>query len=275
MPSLSGALRKMRVELNTPVNYYLRVAEEELPLTAQVGKTMRLSFSGEIRCVHCDRQTKKSFNQGYCYPCFKKLAQCDMCIMKPEQCHFAAGTCREPEWGQTHCMRTHYVYLANTSGLKVGLTRDTQLPTRWIDQGASAALPIAKVSSRHIAGLLEVLIAQRVKDKTAWQAMLKGKPVDIDLVAAREHWRTELAAEIQRLTDTLTEPDIQWLSEATPTDIEYPVSAYPSKVKSLNFDKQPEIEGTLIGIKGQYLILDTGVLNVRKFGGYCVSASIA
>jgi hypothetical protein len=172
-------------------------------------------------------------------------------------------------------MRTHYVYLANTSGLKVGLTRDTQLPTRWIDQGATAALPIAKVTSRHIAGLLEVLIAQHVKDKTAWQTMLKGKPIDIDLLGAREHWQQELATDIQALENTLERSDIQWLNDETPTYIDYPVLTYPTKVKSLNFDKQDVIEGTLAGIKGQYLLLDTGVLNIRKFTGYNVKAKIS
>lgn len=271
MPTLSGAIRKMRTELATPVNYYLRLDDQELPLHEAIGKAINLNYAGEIRCVHCDRNTKKSFNQGYCYPCFKKLAQCDICVMKPEQCHYDAGTCREPEWGQTHCMRKHYVYLANTSGLKVGITRDTQLPTRWIDQGASAALPIAEVTSRHIAGLLEVILAKHVKDKTAWQAMLKGKPVDIDLIAARSHWQSELAAEIESLENKVGQDKITWLNSETPTHIEYPVETYPTKVKSFNFDKQAEIQGTLQGIKGQYLILDTGVLNIRKFGGYQIS----
>lgn len=273
MPSLSGNIRKMRTELSNPVNYYLRLNDQELPLTQVIGQKISLNYSGEIQCVHCDRTTKKSFNQGYCYPCFKKLAQCDICIMKPEKCHYDAGTCRESEWGQAQCMRKHYVYFANTSGLKVGITRDSQLPTRWIDQGASAALPIAEVTSRHVAGLLEVILAQHVKDKTAWQSMLKGKPVDIDLPQARDHWKSELNDEIQQLESTIGNEKINWLHDATPTDIAYPVERYPTKVKSLNFDKQSQIEGTLEGIKGQYLILDTGVLNIRKFGGYFISLS--
>lgn len=273
MPSLSGNIRKMRTELANPVDYYLRLNDQELPLTQVIGQKISLTYSGEIQCVHCDRTTKKSFNQGYCYPCFKKLAQCDICIMKPEKCHYDVGTCREPEWGQAQCMRKHYVYFANTSGLKVGITRDSQLPTRWIDQGASAALPIAEVTSRHVAGLLEVILAKHVKDKTAWQSMLKGKPVDIDLPQARDHWKSELNDEIQQLESTIGNEKINWLQDSTPTDIVYPVERYPTKVKSLNFDKQPQIEGTLEGIKGQYLILDTGVLNIRKFGGYSISLS--
>lgn len=273
MPSLSGNIRKMRTELNSPVNYFLRLNDQELLLNEAIGKPLSLSYTGEIQCVHCDRSTKKSFNQGYCYPCFKKLAQCDICIMKPEKCHFDAGTCREPEWGQEQCMRKHYVYFANTSGLKVGITRDTQLPTRWIDQGASAALPIAEVTSRHVAGLLEVILAQHVKDKTAWQSMLKGKPVDIDLTEARAHWKTQLKAEIDQLEANIGDHKIHWLDESEPTQIDFPVDTYPTKVKSLNFDKQAEIEGTLQGIKGQYLIMDTGVLNIRKFGGYNITAA--
>lgn len=275
MSSLTGNIRKMRVELGSPVNYFLRLGDAEIGLNDLIGKTLSLEHTGEINCVHCNRLTKKSFNQGYCYPCFKRLAQCDMCVMKPEQCHYAEGTCREPEWGETHCMRKHYVYFANTSGLKVGITRDTQLPTRWIDQGASVALPIAEVTSRHLAGRLEVILAKQVKDKTAWQAMLKGKPVAVDLVEARQHWQTALAAEIDQLESDVGGEHIKWLSAAEPTEIEYPVQTYPTKVKSLNFDKQSVITGLLQGIKGQYLIFDTGVLNVRKFGGYRIIASVS
>jgi hypothetical protein len=171
---MQGHLRKMRARLDKPVQYELLLSEQAMPLNPLIGKPVKLVYTGKIYCVHCGRATKKSFSQGYCYPCFTSLAQCDTCIMKPETCHYAAGTCREPVWGETYCMQTHYVYLANSSGIKVGITRQNQIPTRWIDQGAVQALPIFKVQSRHISGLVEVAIAKHISDKTSWQQMLKN-----------------------------------------------------------------------------------------------------
>lgn len=129
-----GRLRKMPVEAGEPVAYSIAVGDTRIPLNDLIGRPLRLDFDGVIRCIHCDRKTNKSFNQGFCYPCFRKLAACDSCIMSPEKCHYHLGTCREPEWGETHCMVEHVVYLANSSGLKVGITRASQVPTRWIDQ---------------------------------------------------------------------------------------------------------------------------------------------
>jgi hypothetical protein len=135
-----GHLDKMPVELAAPVNYWLALDEERVPLNALLGETLRLRHSGAIHCTECGRATVKSFAEGFCYPCFRKLAQCDLCILSPERCHFAAGTCREPEWALDFCMTGHIVYLANSSGVKVGITRAGQIPVRWIDQGATQAL---------------------------------------------------------------------------------------------------------------------------------------
>ena len=126
----SGALDKLRAALTAPVTYAMPVGESEVPLNEHLGRRLRIEFLGLISCTHCGRRSKKSFGQGYCYPCFQKLARCDSCIVKPENCHFAQGTCREPEWGQQFCMTEHIVYLANSSGLKVGITRASQVPTR-------------------------------------------------------------------------------------------------------------------------------------------------
>ena len=131
-----GTLSKMKSELHSPVQYGLPLGDAVEPLNPHLGQRVQLRYTGRIFCVHCGRKTSKSFDQGYCFPCFRSLAQCDTCIVKPEQCHFAHGTCREPEWAQQFCFRSHTVYLANSSGLKVGITRDNQVPTRWIDQGA-------------------------------------------------------------------------------------------------------------------------------------------
>ncbi|HPY40033.1 MAG TPA: DUF2797 domain-containing protein, partial [Thiolinea sp.] len=175
MSSQIGILRKMHTKLAEPVEYQLVLNQTEIALAPLLGKALSLSHTGNIYCIHCGRHTKKSFNQGYCYTCFMKLAQCDTCIIKPELCHYAAGTCREPQWGEQHCMQPHFVYLANSSALKIGITRQGQIPTRWIDQGAVAALPILKVQSRYLSGLMEVAFKDHVADKTNWQQMLKSE----------------------------------------------------------------------------------------------------
>ena len=275
MSDWRGGLRKMQVELGETVRYRLFPEQGGLCLNESLGQFIRLSFTGAIHCVACDRLTKKSFNQGYCFPCLRKLAACDSCIVSPEKCHLAEGTCREPDWAETHCQVPHIVYLSNTSSVKVGITRETQIPTRWIDQGATQAKPIARVQTRHQSGLLEVLCAQQVGDRTAWQTMLKGNGEPQDLEAIRQKVMASCKEGIADLQLQYGESAFELLEDAPETEIEYPVLNWPEKVKAHNFDKQPVVEGTLMGIKGQYLMLDTGVLNIRKFGGYEVEIKVA
>lgn len=265
---MQGFIKKMQVELATPVNYHLPLSDELIDMNPLIGEQVKLVYKGRIHCVHCGRETKKSFNQGYCYPCFTSLAQCDMCILKPETCHFDQGTCREPSWGEEFCYQPHYVYLANSSGVKVGITRQTQIPTRWIDQGAIQALPIAKVKSRHISGLVEVIIAKHVSDKTSWQKMLKNQVEPIDLKIKRDELLNACAQDLEEILKTTGEDSVQIIQDASEVQINYPVNVYPEKVKSFNFDKVAEVGGVLHGIKGQYLLFDTGVINMRKFSGY-------
>jgi len=274
---MQGQLRKMRARLepdsSKPVQYELPLTDQFIALNPLLGKPIKLTYTGRIFCVHCNRQIKKSFNQGYCYPCFISLAQCDMCIMKPETCHYAAGTCREPSWGEEFCFQPHFVYLANSSGIKVGITRQTQIPTRWIDQGAVQALPIFKVQSRYISGLVEVVIAKHVSDKTSWQQMLKNHVTPIDLTAKRDELVAVCKLELAEITQRFGQEEIEFLAHEKTVDINFPVDSYPVKIKSFNFDKNPEVSGVLHGMKGQYLLLDTGVINIRKFSGYEVEFS--
>jgi hypothetical protein len=263
----------MQARLEQTVQYRLPLGEQTVELNPLLGKQIRLRYTGNIFCVHCGKATKKSFNQGYCYPCFIKLAQCDMCIMKPETCHYAAGTCREPAWGEQFCMQSHIVYLANSSGIKVGITRQSQIPTRWIDQGAVQALPIFRAPSRHVSGLIEVVLAKHISDKTSWQQMLKNQVSPIDLAAERDRLWALCKAELDEIVARFGEQSIEFLRDPQSLDICYPVDRYPVKVASFNLDKNPDVSGVLHGIKGQYLMLDTGVINIRKFTGYEVEFS--
>ena len=269
----NGILRKMATRLEDPVSYKVRLGDEAVPLNPLIGKALKLKYSGNIFCVNCSRKTNKSFNQGYCYPCFQRLAQCDSCIIHPEKCHFDQGSCREPAWGEKYCMQDHIVYLANSSGLKVGITRATQVPTRWIDQGATQALAIIRVRSRLQSGTLEVMFKQYVADKTNWRDMLKGDATPLDMAAERDKLVKLCETEIKELEERFGFLAVSMINGVEPVEIAYPVSSYPEKISSFNFDKEPVVEGKLMGAKGQYLIFDQGVINLRRFTGYEVELS--
>jgi len=275
MAVLSGSVSKLVGKLDAPVRYSLPIGDQYLSLNDCLGKALRLQALGDIHCTHCGRRTKKSFSQGYCYPCFTRLAQCDSCIMSPEKCHYEQGTCREPAWGEQFCMTDHIVYLANSSGLKVGITRATQVPTRWIDQGASQALPILRVATRQQSGLVEDLLRQQVADKTNWRALLKGEPAPLNMLAERDRLLDNAEAGIVALQQRFGLQAIQLLGNAEPLEIRYPVLEYAARPQSANLDKEPLLEGTLLGIKGQYLLLDTAVINIRKYTAYSVSVSVS
>lgn len=265
-------LDKMEVQLSEGIaQYRLKRANDEVSMNALIGQKIALIYQEEINCTHCGKKTAKSYAGGYCYPCSFKLAECDMCILRPETCHFAKGTCREPAWGEANCMIDHYVYLANSSGLKVGITRTTQIPTRWIDQGAVLALPILKVSTRYQSGVFEKLISSEVKDKTDWRAMLKGSIAEVDLEERRDYIFDLFGEDIDRLETEFGSKQIEILEHENVVDINYPVLEYPQKITSMSFDKQKKIEGTLLGIKGQYLIFDSGVINIRSHTGYKIA----
>ncbi len=272
MSQYQGAIRKMRVDAENGgiAKYTLPIGEHLVDMNPLIGRQVRVSFAQEIYCVHCKTKTKKSFNQGYCYRCLITLAQCDSCMIKPENCHYHLGTCREPDWGEAHCLTDHFVYLANTGNTKVGITRHVTdgVSSRWIDQGASQAIPILRVKNRLLSGLVETAIKAHIGDKTNWRTMLKGEPQKEDLVALRDKLLDLVQPELDTLTQQHGLQAIQSLhSEAV--SINYPVDNYPVKIKSINLDKDMEFTGTLMGIKGQYWLLDGDrVINMRKYAGY-------
>ena len=193
--------------------------------------------------------------------------------MKPETCHYHLGTCREDSFAHEVCFQPHIVYLANSSALKVGITRLGQMPTRWLDQGATQALPIMKVGSRRLSGQLEIMFGTQVADKTDWRKLLKGEAEPLNLLEVREQLVAEFAPKIQMIRDEFSQnlefsETVELMENELPHQFIYPVEQYPEKVKSHNLDKTPIIRGVLQGIKGQYLILDTGVINIRKYSGY-------
>ena len=249
----------MRVLDASPIRYFLRLGEAEVAMNSFIGGRLSLTFTGRIACVACGRPTRNSFNQGHCYPCFSSLASCDLCILRPELCHFHRGTCREPAWGKSNCMRPHVVYLANSSGVKVGITAASHLSTRWIDQGATEAIPILRVGSRRESGILEAAFKEHVSDRTDWRRMLRGEPPPADLAGQRDDLFDRCRVEIESVCGWFWEGSVCAAPDrAKLRRFRYPVREYPVKIKSLNPKKTPRVEGRLCGIKGQYLILDTG-----------------
>ena len=263
-------LHKMQVKNENPIQYFLRCNEAKVCVNDFLGQKITLSFLNDIHCIQCDRKIKKTFQGGYCFPCMQRLNDCNNCMIHPERCLVESeGGCPHDDWAHQQCHQPHVVYLANSSGLKVGITRTGNQPSRWIDQGALQALPIFTTANRYQCGLVEVALKQFVADKTNWRAMLKNDVEMMDLVEAKKMLLSQADAALkpilEKYQDVIVSADTDHVYE-----FHYPVLQYPEKVKSFSFDKTPEISGVLQGIKGQYLILDTGVLNIRKFGGYLV-----
>ncbi len=254
-------LHKMYVGLDAGnvVQYRLSDGNQQWEMNALIGKRITLRFEHTIYCVSCGRKTAKSFNQGFCYPCFKNAPEASPCIIHPELCEAHLNKGRDVEWEQKHHNQPHIVYLSQTSHVKVGITRDTQVPIRWIDQGAHAAIVLAQVPYRRLAGEIEVALKPYISDKTNWRAMLQNTFEPADLPAIKQQMIAHLPTHLHEyITGT-----------AEIIRIAYPVKQYPEKVKSLSLDKTPAYTGILTGIKGQYLLFDDNtVFNVRKHSGY-------
>lgn len=256
-------LRKMLAGLNGQVSYALPMRDGPLELAPYIGQLITIRATGVLSCVSCGRRVKKLFQQGFCYPCLVSAPEASECIIRPELCRAHLGEGRDPEWERDHHVTEHVVYLSYTGGVKVGVTRSTQVPVRWIDQGAVGALIIARVPYRQLAGLIEVDLKRLFADKTNWRAMLKLVPLDhIALYEARAQARNILREDLQQYL----------LPEEQPLDINYPVLAYPPKVASVSLEKTPVVTGRLLGVKGQYLIFEDGrVLNIRSHSGFHVT----
>lgn len=255
-----GNIFKMRTEQANPVNYFLPVGEDEIKMNDFTGKEIDLFFTGRINCISCGKLTKRSFSQGFCYSCLQTAPEAGESVIRPELSKAQFGIARDMEWAKKHDLIDHIVYLSFTSELKVGVTRHTQIPTRWIDQGAAEAIQLAKTPNRHIAGVIEVFLKRFYNDRTNWRAMLKNRgDSETDLLKEKKKIYELLPAELKKY----------YFENDEITKIKYPVNQFSGKIKSTGFDKTPDIKGVLSGIKGQYLIFDDGmVLNIRKYNGY-------
>ncbi|WP_396145060.1 DUF2797 domain-containing protein [Flavobacterium sp.] len=260
-----GVLTKMQTEYSNPIQYYLVFENSFLSLNQLLDKNIEINFLG-YQCLQCGKK-KKIFRQGFCYDCFMSSPAAGDWIMKPElsTAHLDLED-RDLEYEKRVQLQPHIVYLALSSEVKVGVTRKTQVPTRWIDQGAVQAIPIVEVPNRYLAGITEVALKEHFADKTNWQKMLKNEVPDADLLQERANLKYIIPKEVQ----DYFHPEKEDLY-----DLHFPVLEFPKKVTSLNLDKTPNFSGKLMGIKGQYLIFQDGtVFNVRTFEGYVVKISL-
>ncbi len=261
-----GVISKMHVELYNPVKYHLTVGENKVYMNELLNNEISITWLEKIHCLNCGKITRKSFGQGYCYPCFASIPETDDCVLRPELCRAHEGIARSMDWATEYCLQNHFVYLALSSALKVGVTRCHQIPTRWIDQGASKAIKLAQTPNRFTAGIIEVFLKNHLTDKTNWRNMLTNKiACDTDLLTAKNNIVSLLPASFQQYVciDNII------------THIEYPHISFPIKVTSIDMEKNPSISGKLTAIKGQYLILnDEKAINIRKYGGYLVEVSV-
>ena len=260
-----GVLTKMQTEIGNPIQYYLIFENSFLNVNQLLGKNIEINFLG-YQCLNCNKK-KKIFRQGFCYDCFMGSASAGDWIMKPElsTAHLDIED-RDLVYEKKVQLQPHIVYLALSSEVKVGVTRNTQVPTRWIDQGAVQAIPVVEVPNRYLAGITEVALKKLYADKTNWQKMLKNEVPVADLIKERVSLRYLIPKEVQEFFD-VEKNDLYKLH--------FPVLQYPKKVTNLNLDKSPNFAGKLSGIKGQYLIFEDGtVFNVRTFEGYVVKISL-
>lgn len=260
-----GVLTKMETEYGNPIQYYLVFENSFLNVNQLLDKNIEINFVG-FQCLNC-RKKKKIFRQGFCYDCFYSSAAVGDWIMKPELSTAHLGIAdRDLAYEEKVQLQPHIVYLALSSEVKVGVTRKTQVPTRWIDQGANEAIAIVEVPNRYLAGITEVALKNHYADKTNWRKMLTNAIEAVDLVAERMKLQDLIPAEVQ---------EYFYSNKNDLYQMEYPVLQYPSKVKSLSLDKKPHFEGKLTGIKGQYLLFEDGtVFNIRGSEGYVVRIEV-
>jgi len=264
-----GNLIKMKSLLqNGEAVYELHLGNSELNINALLGKSVQINFKGRINCIACGKETRKSFGQGFCYQCFTTAPEADECILHPDRCMAHLGISRDTEWSEAHCLQPHIVYLAVSGGLKVGVTRLSQVPARWIDQGATSAIKVCQLPNRHIAGVIETFLMQSFRDKTNWKRMVTNEELpDFDLKARKREAVDLLPEELKRYVLNNDDEIFQ---------IHYPVLEWPQHPKQVNFDKETSVKGKLTGVRGQYLFFDNQkILNVRRFSGYLVEITLS
>lgn len=263
---LISTLEKMSSYISEPIQYQLSTENDFIKMNDLIGKEIEIEFLNRKFCGSCGLEFESLYRMGFCRNCFFTKPEAGESIIRPELSTAHKGIAdRDLKFEESFQLQPHVTYLANSGGLKVGVTRANQKTTRWTDQGATEAIVLAETSNRYEAGIIEVFLKDYVSDKTVWQKMLKNELTPYDLVAEKERLAEVLSPDLKKFVSDNNEV----------YKMNYPVNEYPTKVKSLNLDKVNHIKTTLKGIRGQYLIFEGGnVLNVRGHSGYHVKVSI-
>lgn len=246
-------------------SYGLSIGAQQVHLNPLLGQGLRLTLRPQTLCGQCNEAVDELMRGGYCRTCFFALARCDSCFVSPSRCHHALGTCREPKWGGQVCLQPHLVYLANSSGIKVGLTQLGRQQQRWLAQGATQGLVIAQTNTRRDAGILEAMIAQTISDRTPWRKLVSVPPVTLKLRSLFEQLQRQL----------VLPEDCQWTVDEAEHQLNYPVLAYSPSVQHLVNEKTPTLADNLCGIKGQYLLMQTGAFNVARHVGLTLNVEVS
>jgi hypothetical protein len=253
-----GALEKMSAFPGNPIVYYLTLGDNFIKMNDLIGKSLQFQYLNSITCF-CGNQVSRVFRQNFCYDCFMTKPEAGEPIFNPEksQAHLGIED-RDLAYESAYQLTPHIVYLAQSGGLKVGVTRKTQIPTRWIDQGASEAIVLAETTNRYEAGIIEVFLKDHLSDKTHWQRMLRSEGDPIDLIEEKN-----------RVMHLLPDPFKQFISsDHYVTRLVYPIAKQPEKIKSVKLNGPQPFQDILTGIRGQYLIFESGfVTNIRAQEG--------
>ncbi len=277
----TGTLDKMRVEAGATDDDCARYAlvdgwyqahsrAPDFALNDLLGHGIELRFTGQVNCLACGRSIRRTYGEGYCFPCSQALAAADICMVRPELCHYfdSAHPCREETFARSQCFQPHYLYCALTSAPKIGITRQHHVPTRWLDQGATAAMPLALLPSRREVGLVEKRLREAgFADRTHWARMLRADLPDVAALLA-------MAQQVVTQLETWAVGGILAAEQRRLRRFRYPVHSWPRAAVSLDLGRQPVVSGVLRGIKGQYLLFDSGAINLRKHGGFRVVLSV-
>ncbi|MCB9202480.1 MAG: DUF2797 domain-containing protein [Flavobacteriales bacterium] len=261
--TLTGTIKKMITQNGNPIQYYGDFNGEFVNINQLITKNLEIEHTG-FECFNCHKN-KKILAMGYCFDCFSKVPQTGEYILRPElsTAHLEKED-RDLEYEKKVQLQPHVVYLANTGNLKVGVTRETQIPTRWIDQGASETILFAKTENRYLAGIIEVELKKYISDKTQWKKMLSNDIKTIDLLKEKDELREKLSNELQKYIANSSNSYI----------FNYPLYENPKKIKSFSFKNHTTLNDKLIGIKGQYLIFENQVLNWRTHEGYTIELRV-
>lgn len=261
----SGPLSKMRTSNIDSLRYYLELDDDTITMNDLIGRTISIHWQGHMICS-CGKQVTEFFRMNFCRNCFFEKPEAGEAIIRPELSKAHLGIAdRDLEWEKAYQLQPHIVYLANSAGLKVGVTRANQKLTRWADQGAIEAIVLAETPNRYQAGIIEVALKEYLSDKTPWQRMVKGEDPIVDLVDSKSKIRPYLPDEVTSL----------YSLDNTTYRLHYPVNQYSTKVKSVNLQKEGDIEGVLNGIRGQYLLFEDGrVMNIRSHEGFVVDFEV-